>query len=98
MWMPVYHFLQTVMCEQPLGSQKSGQSDATRLPRIVVLRGEGIFPALKEIMVSVLCSVAHTRVFSLMDSCGRRNLGHCYKIMSIHISHPFSSVGLAALN
>jgi hypothetical protein len=43
------------MCDDKVSSlQKTVQSVATKVPKIVIQRAEEIFPALKEIMVSLM--------------------------------------------
>jgi hypothetical protein len=55
------------MCDDQVSSlKKTLQSVAAGVPKIVVQRAEEIFPALKEIMVTVLCfcpqKMSHDRV------------------------------------
>jgi hypothetical protein len=46
------------MCDDQVSSlQKTLQSVAKKVPKIIIQRAEKIFPALKEIMVSVHASV-----------------------------------------
>jgi hypothetical protein len=52
------------MCEgRAVVFQSILQSLATRVPKIILQRAEEMFPALRENMVSVLCSCGQKRIF-----------------------------------
>jgi hypothetical protein len=52
------------MCDDQVSSlqQNTLQSVATGVPKIMVQRAEGMFPALKNIMVSVFCLYPQKRI------------------------------------
>jgi hypothetical protein len=54
------------MCEeQVVGLQSVLRSLATKVPRIILKRAEEVFPAVRESMVSVLCTIQVGRSHSV---------------------------------